>query len=369
LSARWPLSTNVKKHYRLGTNRPSPHGPRDLDSTQVFSPCHADGSSGIIETMTLTATAPEQSLKHPFVHLSTDFIRAKEYLEAIVSAISDAVCTTDLQGNLIYFSPGAEALLRMRAEEAIGVAAHHFYAEGRAEADKIADILHRRGSVQNHELLLKTADGRLIHATLCASLLRDRTGRVIGTLSIAKDITGRVELENRLRELSITDNLTGLYNQRHFHERLAQEASRARRQGENLSLILMDLDNFKRVNDTWGHWEGDRMLKAFAGAVAQGIRKEVDAAFRYGGDEFVVLFPGLAGRAADKVARRIVALARASIAARGIGCSYGVATLARGGTADLIRKADRRMFAMKSLHRETAAPRRPVSSLAGSRGV
>ena len=102
-------------------------------------------------------------------------------------------------------------------------------------------------------------------------------------------------MERRLRDLAITDDLTGLYNQRHFHERLSQEARRARRLRQKLSLILLDLDGFKAINDRLGHPAGDRILKEFAAAIEISIRKEVDSAFRYGGDEFVVILPPASG--------------------------------------------------------------------------
>ncbi len=285
----------------------------------------------------------------PLVHLSRDFIRAKEYLEAIVASSSDAICTTDTNGRIIYFSPGAEAMLGISSARIMGRAAHETYAGGREEARRLMRKLRKTGSIQNHEMILKAGNGRRIHVSMSASLLRDRSGRVIGTLGISKDITPRVELERRLRALSITDNLTGLYNQRHFRERLAQEASRARRQGEKLSLVLMDLDGFKQVNDRKGHLAGDRLLKAFSGVLLQSIRREVDSAYRYGGDEFVVLLPGLGRERAERVARRLASAARARLRRRGIRFSYGVSNLPKAGSlADFIQEADRRMFRMKA---------------------
>jgi diguanylate cyclase (GGDEF)-like protein len=182
-----------------------------------------------------------------------------------------------------------------------------------------------------------------------ASFLKDARGRVIGTLGVGKDITGRVELEQRLREMTRTDSLTGLYNQRHFHERLREEASRALRQKRKLTMILFDLDGFKQVNDRLGHLEGDRILRAFAQSLNLNIRKEVDSAFRYGGDEFVLLLPETGGPGAMRVARRVASAAKATLSKDGVSTSWGVAELPRSGDVSvLVRTADAAMFKMKS---------------------
>ena len=103
----------------------------------------------------------------------------------------------------------------------------------------------------------------------------------------------RILIEKRIRDelakLSITDNLTGLFNQRHFHNKLKEEVNRANRQNHPLSLILLDLDKFKEYNDTYGHLEGDRMLAQAGKIILLNIRENVDTAFRYGGDEFAVI--------------------------------------------------------------------------------
>ena len=288
----------------------------------------------------------------PLIHLSSDFIRAKEYLEAIVTSTSDAICTTDTRGRIIYFSPGAELMVGAPSSEMIGRLAHELYAEGRAEGERIMRLLRRDGALHNHELVVKTRDGRRLCVSMSAALLRDRAGRVLGTLGISKDITLRVELERRLRELSITDDLTGLYNKRHFQERLAQEVHRARRQRQKLSILLIDLDGFKGVNDAHGHLAGDRLLREFAEVLQRGIRKQVDAAFRYGGDEFVVLLPGQSAPKARQVADRLARDAKRALRGIPVGFSYGVASLsASSSLVDLMRAADRRMYRMKHRRR------------------
>ncbi|HEX4046876.1 MAG TPA: diguanylate cyclase, partial [Elusimicrobiota bacterium] len=263
----------------------------------------------------------------------------------------DLICTTDVRGRVIYFSPGAEAMLGKPAAEAIGRPAHDFYEDGREAAETLMRLLRASpdGRLHNHVLKMKASEGRILHVSMGASFLKDSRGRVIGTLGVGKDVTDRVELEQRLREMTRTDAMTGLYNQRHFHERLREEASRALRQNRKLSLVLFDLDGFKQVNDRLGHLEGDRILIAFAQSLNDNIRREVDSAFRYGGDEFVVLMPETGGPGAMRVARRIAAAAKTTLSKDGVSTSWGTAQLPRSGdVAVLVRKADAAMFKMKS---------------------
>lgn len=287
----------------------------------------------------------------PLIALSTDFIRVKEYFEAIVASSGDLICTTDVTGRVIYFSPGAETMLGLTAAQAAGRPAHDFYVEGRLAAERLMKLLRESpdGRVHNHEMRVKASGNRILHVSMSLSFLKDARGRVIGTLGIAKDISDRVELERRLREMTRTDDLTGLYNQRHFHDRLREEAARSRRQGDPLSMIVFDLDGFKQVNDRLGHIEGDRLLRAFAAALGDNIRREVDSAFRYGGDEFVILLPDTPAVKADRAARRIAKAAAVTLAPKGVTASWGVSSLPKSGDVSaLVKEADAAMYDMKS---------------------
>jgi len=102
----------------------------------------------------------------------------------------------------------------------------------------------------------------------------------------------------------VTDELTGVYNRRYFDRRLAEELKRARRLGERMALILLDLDLFKSVNDRYGHPEGDRTLRAAAHSILTSVR-DIDAVTRWGGEEFAIIVPGADGVQAVVVAERI----------------------------------------------------------------
>jgi diguanylate cyclase (GGDEF)-like protein len=113
------------------------------------------------------------------------------------------------------------------------------------------------------------------------------------------------KLEEEVRRLSITDDLTSLYNHRHFFKTLEAELARLRRQKTSLSLLMFDLDNFKRYNDLHGHLEGDKVLKTIGEIVTHSIRYNVDSGYRYGGDEFAVLLIGASVDQALTIAERI----------------------------------------------------------------
>ncbi|HTH39966.1 MAG TPA: GGDEF domain-containing protein, partial [Rhodocyclaceae bacterium] len=110
--------------------------------------------------------------------------------------------------------------------------------------------------------------------------------------------------EERYRQLSTTDSLTGLGNLRSCYEHLEREMARSRRYTSPLSVLLFDVDNFKEYNDTWGHMEGDAALKALAGCVL-GNQRVSDSAFRYGGEEFVIILPETTLDQAEILAERI----------------------------------------------------------------
>ena len=144
-----------------------------------------------------------------------------------------------------------------------------------------------------------------------ASPLVNGNGGIIGAIETLQDITEQKraeeelkQSEQRYREMSITDSLTKLYNSRHFFRQLENEVERAKRYGGALSLILLDIDDFKRYNDSYGHLEGDNVLKALSNVMRKNLRTS-DSPYRYGGEEFTILLPGTEGENAFIAAERL----------------------------------------------------------------
>lgn len=144
-----------------------------------------------------------------------------------------------------------------------------------------------------------------------AAPLVDDGGEIVGAVQTLHDITERKgaedelrKSEQRYRELSITDSLTKLHNSRQFFRQLGYEIERAKRYDEPLSLILLDIDNFKGYNDTYGHMEGDKVLRTLADVIRKNLRS-TDTAYRYGGEEFTILLPVTEHDDAGTVAERV----------------------------------------------------------------
>jgi len=168
-----------------------------------------------------------------------------------------------------------------------------------------------------------------------------------------------LEEQNRsLLYLSRRDEVTNLYNQRYFMERLDEEFRRALRYGSPLSLLIADLDDFKTFNDTRGHLVGNELLRQVANVIRQGVR-DIDLPARYGGDEFVVLLPQTEGEQAARLAERL----RSWVARLDeVRVSIGVATLGAGmtGPLELLTEADRAMYEAKARGKNQTVPANPA---------
>ena len=199
---------------------------------------------------------------------------------------------------------------------------------------------------------------------LQAVLLLEGTLHAVGLTFLLQRLTmERAERrqEAALRALALQDGLTGIGNRRLFDERLAAEWRRAVRTGHAVSLLMIDVDHFKRFNDTHGHQRGDDCLRQVAQAVAGAAGRPADVVARYGGEEFVVLLPDTAQEGALEVAERAHGAVRgvevpgARGGMVGVSVSVGVATAVRaqdGGAAALLLAADRALYAAKAAGRD-----------------
>jgi diguanylate cyclase (GGDEF)-like protein len=171
--------------------------------------------------------------------------------------------------------------------------------------------------------------------------------RFIGKIAIFRDIEEKRKLENRLRDESIKDFLTDAYNRRYFYEILDNLIRRFGRHKKPFSIMMIDIDNFKKLNDTYGHLQGDWLLKELVGIIKDKIRKGIDSIVRYGGDEFVVILEESDISRAREVAERIIESFKASDR-KGTSLSIGISQYREGlGTKELIKEADSCMYEAK----------------------
>jgi len=166
-------------------------------------------------------------------------------------------------------------------------------------------------------------------------------------------------MHKRLRQLSITDGLTGLSNRRHFMDRLEAELARQQRSGQPMSMVLLDADHFKDVNDQYGHAKGDEVLMALAKDLFAGVRTPTDVVARLGGEEFALLLPDTELADAETVCVRLQKSLRArrfasSSGPFGVTVSMGVVQ-ALGATADqMLWQVDANLYQAKAAGRNRA---------------
>ena len=178
--------------------------------------------------------------------------------------------------------------------------------------------------------------------------LYEQIEKLRGELEAAKQQIELLQKRNEvLEKLCITDELTGLYNQRHFHDRLEREVAEHEKQQNPMCLLFFDVDGLKTYNDNYGHLGGDNILKAVAQSVRGNIRKDADLGYRYGGDEFAVILPESDAEQAVETAKRInQGLQRAGF--HNVNLSFGVAELGHGmDSKTLFRHADDAMYMAK----------------------
>jgi diguanylate cyclase (GGDEF)-like protein/PAS domain S-box-containing protein len=238
--------------------------------------------------------------------------QSEERYRTLVENASDIVFKTDDAGYFTFVNDAVRRTMGYEEEEMIG---RHYLTVIRPDMREEAGKLFGRQFVKRipntySEFPVIVKDGGEIWLGQNTQLIY-QGGKAVAFQSLARDITDRKriaealrESENRYRELSIVDDLTRLYNSRHFYHQLRMEIDRADRYGQPLTLLLLDLDDFKAFNDAYGHIEGDQVLSRL-GRVVKRCLRQTDSAYRYGGEEFTVLLPMTTGKDGAVTAERI----------------------------------------------------------------
>jgi diguanylate cyclase (GGDEF)-like protein/PAS domain S-box-containing protein len=277
---------------------------------------------------------------------------------------SDIITRTQLDGTRVYVSPSSQTILGLPPAALMAPdwqkLIHPDDLPGflrvrermRAGADQVTNTYRMRTSTGEWAWL----EGRV-------SLVRDARGAPMELIAIHRDVTRQkkieLELETAVHELSeqaSTDGLTGLANRRAFDIALDREWRHAARVGAPLSLLMIDVDHFKKFNDRYGHQAGDDCLRAVAEGILGNIRRPRDLLARYGGEEFVVILPATAIDGADSMAQAIQRAVNADLISHNgspeghVTVSIGVACsrpMRDGGPALLVEAADSALYAAK----------------------
>jgi len=286
--------------------------------------------------------------------LTTDLRRSQERFRSLVQNSADVNMVVGIDGRIEYESPAVERVLGYKADDRVGLSAFgSFHPDDRSFGEQLlADVIRSTGAMVAGEFRIKHADGswRWIEA-VGKNLLDDPA--VGGVVVNYRDVTSRKTLEQELRHQAFHDSLTGLANRALFIDRLEHALSLSKRSPRPLAVLFVDLDDFKTINDSLGHGEGDAILEAVAERL-RGALRSGDTLARMGGDEFAILVEDPpAARAPTAVAERLVAALQAPFAQGGkelfVRASVGVAVVtSRHQTSEeLLRNADIAMYMAK----------------------
>lgn len=292
---------------------------------------------------------------------------AKEaHFRLLAEQSSDMVSRIGLDNRLLYVSPSCVRIIGWPPEELLGTSAvagihpedmerveQAIAALKNGEAEE-ARFVYRQRHRDKSEIWAEAA----LHVTRASD-----SGAIDGVVAVVRDMTAQKDLQDKLASLATTDGLTGLANRRAFDERLQEEWARARRDGTQLSLLLIDVDHFKKFNDHYGHLAGDGCLRALGRILSAHAKRPADLAARYGGEEFAVLLPNTGpdgcaevGEGIRRALHELAMLQAQNPPSRLVTASMGAATSHPSQTTTdcsaLVAAADRALYAAKDSGRD-----------------
>ncbi len=277
------------------------------------------------------------------------------YAEMVRTVTAFGIYLMDREGRIQSWNLGAENLTGFGERETVG---QHFSALFAEQAQREGQALRNLDFAANNrhcrdEHRRRRLGGEEFFALSTLDVVRDEGGEILGFVEVFHDISEQKQREERLYQRATRDPLTGVFNRGHFNETAEQEIERARRFAEPLSLAMLDIDHFKKINDTYGHEVGDTAIIGLARTCSNNLRK-IDSLGRLGGEEFAVLLPRANKQAALEMAQRLrLEIAAQRIPLQGQEISYtvsiGISTLlpTTRDLAELLRHADAALYQAK----------------------
>lgn len=272
----------------------------------------------------------------------------------LIESMSDGVVVLDKHSRLVDINPAARQVLGTEGPSPLGKRVEEVFSAW-------SDLILTFNDIRDIRTEVPVGEPPVGYLDLKIAPLYDSRGRFLGRLVVWRDITPLKRAQADLQEQAIRDPLTGLYNRRYLSDALYRELARARREHYPISLVMMDIDHFKGLNDTFGHAMGDTILSDFAALLMKQVRVD-DTVCRYGGEEFLVLLPNVSAQTALEVAERWRTLfqeAHSRLAGKGPGVtvSCGIAEFPSSGNTheQLITAADKSLYKAKALGRNRVA--------------
>ncbi len=279
----------------------------------------------------------------------------------------DGIMITDARRDghpVVSVNPAFERITGYQADEVVGRSCRFLRQDDAAQTSESRALGQAMQAGRNCQVLLRhyRKDGRPFWNQLSISPVKDSGQKVTHFLSILRDVTGRKQMEDELKRLATHDALTDLFNRGEIERVAALEIGRSKRYKHQAAILMIDIDHFKHINDTWGHPTGDLVLQRFAHVLRATIRAD-DLAGRYGGEEFLVVMPETGPEQALHMAERLRHKISSASLSTGVAdrvdlsVSIGVAVYPRdGATRDhLIGRADQALYAAKQAGRDRVA--------------
>ena len=287
-----------------------------------------------ISTMAKSFNRMSQELKTTYEGLAEE----RDKLTTLILSAHDGMVVTDRHGGIVLMNPSAVEILKNNAEDIILNGFNHLFGD--------SEVMRR--AIGEEGYIEIQIDERTLQ--VLASTIRNQDDEVIGSAALIRDVTTEKNLQNELRQLAVSDALTGLFNRRHLDTFLTRELDRSKRYGHEISVLMFDVDHFKQFNDDHGHEQGDQVLRYIADTV-RGVIRKIDVPCRYGGEEFVIILPETNFDCAMTVAERVRAAVEAGSADdKRVTISIGVATypwVMANTPQQLIEAADKAMYEAK----------------------